>query len=130
MSNRGTGTRTLLMAMLLSLTACASGSSGSGDPFGEDRAERGEIEIKVVNLNFSDATVWALIGGGGRQRLGVVTGKGEEIFTLPWTFSEPLRSEFDLLAGPRCTTESLVVDPGDLLELQIASNAATDPSCR
>jgi hypothetical protein len=114
---------------VLGLAACASGSGG-GSPFGDDLAERGEIEIKVVNLNFRDATVWALIGGSGRQRLGTVTGKGDEIFTLPWTFSEPLRIEFDLLAGPRCYTESLVVDPGDLLELQIASNAAADPSCR
>jgi hypothetical protein len=130
MSNRRTGARALLVATVLSLTSCASGGSG-GNPFGKDLAERGEIEIKVVNLNFSDATVWALIGGGGgRQRLGTVTGKGEEIFTLPWTFSQLLRIEFDLLAGPRCYTENLPVDPGDLLELQIASNAAADPSCR
>jgi len=130
MSNRSTGVRAFLVATLLGLTACASGSSGAGNPFGEDLSEREEIEIKVVNLNFSDASVWALIGGSRRQRLGTVTGKSEEFFTLSWTFSEPLRIEFDLVAGPRCTTESLVVDPGDLLELQIASNAAADPSCR
>jgi hypothetical protein len=121
--------RALLVATMLGLTGCASGGSG-GEPFGQDLAERGEIEIKVVNMNFSDATVWALVNEGSRRRLGIVTGKREEIFTLPWTFSERLRIEFDLVAGPRCYTESLVVDPGDLLELQIASNAAADPSCR
>ena len=130
MSNRRIGTRAFLVAIPLGLTACASGSSGGGNPFSQDLAERGEIDIKVLNLNFSDATVWALINEGRRQRLGIVTGKTEEIFTLPWTFSEPLRIEFDLVAGPRCYTESLVVNPGDLLELQIASNAAADPSCR
>ncbi len=130
MFNRRNGWRAFLAAIVLGLAACASGSSSSGDPFSQDPAERGEIEIKVINMNFSDATVWALVNEGRRQRLGIVTGKREEIFTLPWTFSERLRIEFDLVAGPRCYTESLVVDPGDLLELQIASNAAADPSCR
>ena len=84
----------------------------------------------VINLNFSDATVWALIQDAGRQRLGIVTGMREEIFVLDWPHTASLRIEFDLMAGPRCYTESLIVDPGDLLELQIASNVATDPACR
>ncbi len=130
MSNRNLRALPLLLALGLTLTACASGGGPGGNPFSQDPGERGEIEIKIVNMNFSDATVWALISGGRRQRLGFVTGKSEKIFTVPWTHSEPLSVEFDLVAGPRCLSESLVVDPGDLLELQIASNAATDPSCR
>ena len=84
MSNRRIGGRAFLAAIVLGFAACASGSSSSGDPFSQDPAERGEIEIKVVNLNFSDATVWALVGGGGgRQRLGTVSGKGDANFTDP-----------------------------------------------
>lgn len=129
MSLRRSWTRALLLTTVLGLAACASGGRG-GSPFSQDLAERGEIEIKVVNMNFNDATVWAVVSEGMRQRLGNVTGKREEVFTLPWTFSERLRIEFDLVAGPRCYSESLVVNPGDLLELQIASNVSTDPSCR
>lgn len=119
------------VALAVLANACASGSgSGSPNPFSQDPAERKEVEIRVVNLNFSDATVWALIQDGRRQRLGVVIGKREEVFVLPWTMSEDLRLEFDLLAGDRCYTERLRVDPGDRLELQIASQPSESAGCR
>jgi hypothetical protein len=119
------GKRTVLAGALLAMTACASGGPrSSGTPFSQDLAERNEIKITIQNNNFSDATVWTLVRDGRRQRLGMVTGKSEAAFTLPWRFSEPLRLQFDLVAGPRCTTENLSVDPGDTLELQIATDLA------
>lgn len=120
-------------AVVLSIaaSACASGSgTGAANPFSPDAAERKQIEIRVINLNFSDATVWALIQDGRRQRLGIVTGKREEVFVLPWTLSEDLRIEFDLLASDRCYTERMRVDPGDLLELQIPAQTADSAWCR
>lgn len=121
---------TLAALGVASFGGCASpGGPSGGDPF-TTGAEDQEIQIKIVNLNFLDATVWALIAGGRRQRLGVVSGKREAVFTLPWRFSEPLSLEFDLVAGPRCITENLTVDPGDLLELQIASDISRQPGCR
>ncbi len=126
---RGTA-RTVTMALaalwVAGMGACAS--AAGGDPFSESAAEQ-QIQIKVINLNFQDATIWALIGGGRRQRLGMVSGKREAEFTIPWRFSEPLRLEFDLVAGPRCVTEDLTVDPGDLLELQIATDFYSTPGC-
>ena len=121
----------LLSLCALPLGACASSTPGpsSGDPFSESVAPQ-QIEIKIVNLNFQDATVWAIAAGGRRERLGRVIGKREAVFTLPWRFSEPLRLEFDLMAGPRCVTEDLMVDPGDLLELQIATDFYATPNCR
>lgn len=114
-------TRAALTSALLVLTACASGGpKASGSPFSEDLAERQEIKISVQNNNFSDVTLWALVRDGRRQRLGQVTGKTDAVFTLPWRFSEPMRLEFDLVAGPRCTTENIDVDPGDTLEMIIA----------
>jgi hypothetical protein len=123
-----TGLAALWVAGLGGCASSALASSGD-DPFSRSTAEQ-QIQIKIVNLNFQDATVWALISGGRRQRLGIVSGKREAEFTLPWRFSEPLRLEFDLVAGPRCVTEDLTVDPGDLLELQIASNFYATPGCR
>jgi hypothetical protein len=117
----------LVALWVAGLGGCASASGG--DPFTEGAAEQ-QIQIKVINLNFQDATVWALIAGGRRQRLGIVSGKREAEFTVPWRFSQPLRMEFDLIAGPRCVTEELTVDPGDLLELQIATDFYSTPGCR
>jgi hypothetical protein len=121
----------LLSMLVLGIGACASSTpaASGGDPF-SGSADRQRIEIKIVNLNFQDATVWAIAAGGRRERLGTVIGKREAVFTLPWRFTEPLRLEFDLVAGPRCVTEELTVDPGDLLELQIATEFFATPGCR
>lgn len=130
---RTTGLATALAAaLLLPLTGCASSGTGTAavNPYSQDLEERREVRIDVRNFNFADATVWALARGGDRTRLGIVTGKSSASFTLPWTFSEPLRLEFDLLADVRCMTESLTVDPGDVLELQISVDPASDPQCR
>lgn len=120
-----------LSAGLLALAGCAGGQGARpADPFSQNLADRQEIQIQVRNFNFSDATVWALVRDGRRIRLGVVTGKSDEVFTLSWKFSEPMRMEFDLLADVRCVTEELVVDPGDILEMQISVDPASDSRCR
>lgn len=93
------------------------------------RAGSGQIRIEVINRNFSDATLWA-ISPGGRQRLGIVTGKTDATFTLDWDFSQPLQIEIDLLAGERCVTAPLQVDPGDVLELQIEVELRRTAFCR
>lgn len=115
--------RAALAGALLATAGCATGSpQRTGSPFSDDLRERNEVRIHVQNHNFSDATLWTLVRDGQRKRLGVVTGKSDEVFTFPWRFSEPLRIEFDMVAGPRCTTENIQVDPGDTLELQISSD--------
>ncbi len=97
--------------------ACAS-SAPEGSPFAGDRDVR--IRLHVINLNFADARLYAH-RSSQRIPLGSVTGKAERTFTLDWPLSLPLRVEIDLLAGGRCITNELSVDPGDVIELQIAS---------
>jgi len=122
----------LALASLLVASACASPGSAEKrrDPFSQALEDRGEVQIKIMNFNFSDATVWVLEREGKRVRLGIITGKTDALFTVPWAFSAPMRLEFDLLADVRCLTESMVVDPGDLLELQISVDPTSDPQCR
>ena len=50
-------------ALLLGVAGWASGPGkpGSGNPFAQELAERNQIRIRVVNMNFNDATVWALV---------------------------------------------------------------------
>lgn len=121
-----------VLASLLLLPGCATGRAkpANANPFSQEPAERNEVQIQVKNHNFSDATVWALVRDGRRTRLGYVTGKSDAVFTMPWTFSEPLRIEFDLIADVRCVTEQIVVDPGDIVELQISVDPRSDPQCR
>ncbi len=128
----GRGTRGLAAGLLLALGACASsgGKERPADPFAQDPAGRNQVQIQVHNFNFNDATVWVLVRAGRARRLGIVTGKSSSVFTIPWTFSEPVRLEFDLLADVRCVTDELSVDPGDILELQIWLDPSSDPQCR
>jgi len=128
--------RTRLKGGLLALGAIsvAAGCGGIGqqlDPGPFERAQAGEqrVSIHVTNLNFSEATLWA-VTRGGRDRLGTVGGKGDAVYTLPWNIPQPLQIEIDLLAGPRCMTAPLEVDPGDQLDLQIELDLGRQPNCR
>ncbi len=116
-----------LFGAALLLTSCST-APGQGSPF-SGGGVREEIRIEIRNLNFSDATLWA-IGGGTRRRLGVVPGKGDVSFTVPWRFSQSLAIEIDLLAGVRCTTQEMIADPGDIIEVQIDVDLRRSEYCR
>ncbi len=116
-----------LFGAVLLLTSCLTAPT-QRSPFSGGGA-REEIRIEALNLNFNDATLWA-IGGGVRRRLGVVPGKGEASFTLPWRFSQTLAIEIDLLAGDRCTTREMTTAPGDIIEVQIDLNLRRSGFCR
>ena len=123
-------TRAATLTGLLVMGGCATGTTREGNPFSQDLTERNEVRVEVQNHNFADATVWMLVRDGRRTRLGYVTGKTDAVFTIPWTVPEPMRLEFDLLADVRCVTDQITVDPGDVLELQISVDPASDPQCR
>ena len=115
--------------VLVTLTGCASSSTaGSGmEPFTDTGADD-TITVIVQNRNFADARLYVL-RRGARQSLGVVSGLGDEEFTLDWSFSEPIQIEIDMVAGPSCTTREIQADPGDVLELQIASVFTESQAC-
>ena len=114
----------IFVTMTLGLTGSACGPSGQlvqqQDPFIRTAVGETEVRLHVQNLNFNEARLFA-IGLGKRTRLGIVGGKRDAVFSIPWDHSEPIRIEIDILAGPKCTTDVLTVDPGDTLDLQIQS---------
>jgi len=114
-------------ALALSVFGCAT-TGGGTNPFAEDGGVR-EIRVHVQNQNFYDATLHA-IGDNGRRRMGTVSGNQTAVFRVPWAFSGGLRVEIDLLAGPSCTTEPIMVSPGDDVQLQIMSDFANTTYCR
>lgn len=117
-----------LAASLWILAACAGRQALSDDPFSSTLEGKGQIQIEVTNLNFSDATLWAH-RGSMRVRLGVVTGKADGVFNLEWRTIDPLRLEVDLLALGRCVTREMIADPGDVILLQIDQNFLRSEIC-
>lgn len=120
-----------VVAVLALAGACASsgGPANGADPFGGEGARPSTVRLIVQNLNFSDARLYA-IRRGGRTSLGVVGGKQTQEFTLDWSLPESLQIEINMLAGPQCYTREMLVDPGDVLELQIAVAFAQTSACR
>lgn len=120
-----------LLALPLLLAGCAAGQSSpnGGGPFAAAADGPQTITIHVQNLNFNDATLWA-VGRSGRERLGIIGGKADAVYRIAWDTPQPLQIEIDLLAGQSCMTEPMPVDPGDQLELQIQMDLAMQRGCR
>jgi hypothetical protein len=117
------------VAVLLAASGCASPGRmiGGPQPFSDPSAAT--VRVIVQNRNFSDARLY-YARRGARVALGVVGGKSDAEFVIDWDFPDVMQVEIDLLAGPRCVTEELPVDPGDILELQIASVFTDTQNCR
>ncbi len=120
--------RAMLVIAVTVLTAACAARAGDGNPPGIPGLED-QIEIRVINNNFSDARLYA-VHPGGREYIGVLTGKTEANYRLDWDWSHTLAIEISLLAGGTCTTEELIVDPGEALFLSIDSTMSTMANCR
>ena len=124
-------TKTLTsLAALVVIAACATPGRlvEREQPFTREPVGEQTIRIRVQNDNFMDARLYA-VGLSKRYRLGVVTGKQQAVLAIPWDFSEPLRIEIDLLAGPKCTTRTIEADPGDTFDLRIESVLPGSAAC-
>lgn len=123
-----TGLSLLLVGLL---TACGSRPYVQTAPIPDGgHADPSEsIEIRVVNLNYSDARLWLVVRRGMRHPLGTVTGKDDGTFVIPWRFSAPVFIEIDLVGGGRCTSDQLVLDPGDWVDFQIPVAFREGSSC-
>ena len=90
--------------------------------------EDATIRVQIENRAFQDATVHA-IWPGRRLRLGTVTATMTANYTLQVDRSVLLHFDFDLLAGPNCTTRQIWADPGDIIVLEINSRFIDGPDC-
>lgn len=83
----------------------------------------------VRNMNFNDVRLFAL-SPSGRTSIGHVGGKQDMEFQIDWPMSSFMRVEINMIAGPKCQTPEMQVDPGDILELQIAVVFEQTTGCR
>lgn len=119
MTNR-TQLFTVALATIGLALGCAAAAGPASDPFAGAGGEK-EIKVFITNLAFMDATVYG-VTNGARKRLGRVTGKRESVFSLPLEHASDFYMEIDILAGPKCRTERMNVNPGDHLELIIRTD--------
>lgn len=82
---------------------------------------RETITLRVNNLNFNDATL-TLVTSGTRNRLGIVSGKSTQSFSVRWPNLQELRVQISVLAGGNFTTAPVTVGPGERVELLIQEN--------
>jgi hypothetical protein len=103
------------MLVLAAVAACGGGGYG-GTP--EPAVSGDSIVVEVDNLNFYDASITYSYRGGTRRRLGTVTGKSKQSFTIKW---EPvnLRFEINFVGGNRTTSQEIYAEAGEIVELRL-----------
>lgn len=101
------------------LGGCASGPQPESGP---------PVVIEIQNNNFQDATVYA-IREGERRRLGVVVGKTDESFGIPWRPNFTLRLEVRFLGGGACATRIIQMEPGQRFVLALQPDIRVDQEC-
>jgi hypothetical protein len=108
-----------MLALALALTGCAGGPPPeTGLP----------IVIEIQNNNFQDATVYA-IREGERQRLGVVVGKTDDAYAIPWRPNFALRLEVRFLGGGACATREILMEPGQRYVLDLQPDLRLNQDC-
>ncbi|MDA0313325.1 MAG: hypothetical protein O2992_14590 [Gemmatimonadetes bacterium] len=115
--------RAIATVCALVLMSVCIGRLGKGpDPFGS-RAEQGreQLRVEIQNLNFNDATVFAL-RQGQRIRLGEVTGKSDGKFTVEWNLALPVEFMIDFVGGQSCTVGGIPADPGSTIWIQVPAD--------
>lgn len=104
-----------LVAALAAMTACSH--NGERPTFSRRAGQGNQVTIVADNQNFLDATVYAL-WGAQRDRVGMVTGKTSQSFSVPFRGSD-LQLQIDLIGGSSMTTDHIGVFEGDQLDLVI-----------
>lgn len=97
------------------LNGCAS--SGPDNPMTLGATDD-PVRITVQNNDFYDAVIYANWIGSTRNRVGMVTGKTTETFTMDWK-SERVWFEADFVSGGSVPFEPVDVWGGDHLDLVI-----------
>lgn len=77
------------------------------------------VRLTVQNNDFKDCTIYANWQGVGRRRVGMVTGKTSQTFTIEWV-SDYVTIEGDFVAGTQpWSADPIQVQGGDHLDLVI-----------
>lgn len=120
------------LPLLLSVGCTATGRRVQS-PFSPPQ-ERGQEDdtqrLRVINLGFNDATIFARVAGR-RIRVGIVNGAQEKDFEFDLQGgANSVRFEYDFFAGPTCFTEELRVNRGGVIQLNLPATPQNAIGCR
>ena len=101
------------------LGGCAAGNQPDSGP---------PVVVVIQNNNFQDATVH-IVREGERRRLGVVVGKTDDSFAIPWRPNFVMRLEVRFLGGGSCATRDIVMEPGQRYVLALQPDIRIDQEC-
>lgn len=101
------------LVVVTSIAACSSRAENVMQQ-GEDQT----VRVTVQNNDFRDAAIYAEWNSVGRRRVGMVTGKTSETFTMQWQ-SEVVRFDVDFVPGSGFTSDAIDVYEGDHLDFVI-----------
>ena len=108
--------------MLATVAACSHATRNARDDDGLQPTTR----VRVENRAFLDMNVYVISDGGGRQRLGTVTGNTDQEFVIPEYIIGPANSVRFLVepigANRAPISNSLSVRPGQTVTLTIPPN--------
>lgn len=111
-----------VVAMLATVAACSHATRNARDDDGPQPTTR----VRVENRAFLDMNVYVISDGGGRQRLGTVTGNTDQEFVIPEYIIGPANSVRFLVepigANRAPISNSLSVRPGQTVTLTIPPN--------
>jgi len=113
----------IAISPFLLAAACATGGSRGVDP------DAPPIVLEVRNNNFQDATIF-FTRDGERQRLGIVTGKTDQTFAIPWGPNLLLRLEANFIGGGYCSTRDFQMEPGQRFVLELQPDLRVNIDCR
>ena len=113
----------IAVSSIIVAAACATGGSRGVDP------DAPPIVLEVRNNNFQDATIF-FARDGERQRLGIVTGKTDQTFAIPWGPNMILILEANFIGGGYCSTGEIQMEPGQRFVLQLQPDLRVNIDCR
>lgn len=129
--------RTLVTAFVLGVAVAGCATARTGNPFegsggGEARSER-TYRLQAMNPSFMDVTIFAVsaYSRGDRVRVGRLGSTQERTFEFRApSGSREIRFELEYFTGPTCLTGSIVLVPGDLVQLTLPVEPRNEPGCR
>ena len=128
-----------LAALLLLTTIAGCASPRTINPFEGGRSPNSDsissevFRVRALNPSFMDVTIYAVnaFSRGQRVRVGRLNSSQEQVFNFSMPSStRDVRFELEYFTGPTCRTGSIVLVPGDIVELLLPAEPRNELGCR
>jgi hypothetical protein len=128
-----------LAALILVMTVAGCAGTRTGNPFdgasptGGGTPSTEVFRVQAMNPSFMDVTIYAInsFSRGQRVRVGRLGTSREEVFSFSMpSATRDVRFELEYFTGPTCTTGSIVLVPGDIVELILPAEPRNELGCR